>query len=190
MSTWRELLDYEWQVYLRDGAHGNFSHEGHTGAEKFGKVISHLKGKFLDIGCGVLPLPIYMAYPDGEWYGIDPLAADVKREFNFVLGKSENLPYSDGFFDVVVFATSLDHVECVPTTIKEAKRVLKKGGKLVVWTSLRTEAQEKQWKARGGQADKNHLVMFTKKSIVETINLPVEQWDETLRGNHYIIFKA
>jgi len=186
--SWEELVEKEWQDYKRHGAKGKFSHEGHAGAEWFGKNISRFHGKFLDIGCGVIPYPSYMKYPEGEWWGIDPLDGDSTRMFNFTKGVAEELPFSDNTFDLAVFATSLDHLANVETAVTEARRVVKKDGHIAVWTSLRKEDAYDEWKKNGGMADEHHLTMFTKKTIVEIFNLPIGKW-ESFPGNHCIIFK-
>jgi SAM-dependent methyltransferase len=89
--------------------------------------------RVLDIGCG----------PRGslEWadmttqrVGLDPLTRDylklgaVKHKMEYVASRSENIPFPDGYFDIVISLNSLDHVDDLNATIREIKRVTKRGG--------------------------------------------------------------
>ncbi len=49
------------------------------------------------------------------------------------------MPFQDEQFDGVIFATSLDHLCSVQYTVKETYRVLRMGGKVIVWMSDRSE---------------------------------------------------
>ena len=50
----------------------------------------------------------------------------------FTQGSALNLPYEDSFFDVVTFWNVLEHIDDYKTAIKEARRVLKPGGKMLI----------------------------------------------------------
>jgi len=111
---------------------------------------NYYEGKrVLDVGCG----------PRGslEWanmtacrVGLDPLSDEYrklgtdKHMMEYVNACSENMPFSDGEFDVVSSFNSLDHVDSVSLTIGEIKRVTKLGGLfllLVVVNHLPTECE-------------------------------------------------
>jgi SAM-dependent methyltransferase len=92
-------------------------------------------GVIMDVGCGPLARPGYLDFDSGrhEYIGLDPL------ETNFdgmrVRGVAEFIPFPNESLDGMVFATSLDHV-CSPLgAFREARRVLKAGGTVVVWMS-------------------------------------------------------
>lgn len=111
--------------------------------------------KVLDIGCG----------PRGslEWadntaarIGLDPLADEYLKlgaenhAMEYVTSGSESMPFDDDYFDVVCSFNSIDHVEDLDQTIKEIKRVLKKGGLFLLITDVNHEAtacepQEFSW---------------------------------------------
>lgn len=188
MSNWKKLLDNEWQEYVKYGAEGRFSHSGHEMARWFGDIISVYEGKILDIGCGVITRPEYM-HEKAEWYGIDPLGADIKRDFHFTLGKAEQLPYEDEYFDMVVYATSLNHLENPSVSVSEAYRVLKAGGRVALWGGFVDNKRYKEWKKKGGLMDRKHLWGFTRESIINTFkHFEIEKW-EVNGKNHAIIFK-
>jgi SAM-dependent methyltransferase len=96
-------------------------------------AFARLEGIVLDVGCGPQALPSYALGMDGELVGIDPLVGQQPREFAFVKAIAEYLPFADGTFDRVLFATSLDHVLSPSLTLAEARRVTRPGGAVVVW---------------------------------------------------------
>jgi SAM-dependent methyltransferase len=97
--------------------------------------FAQLEGRVLDVGCGPQALPAYAARTDGEFVGIDPLMGEQPRRFAFVKGIAEYLPFTDAAFDRVLFATSIDHVLSPRMAVREAARVTKPGGAVVVWVS-------------------------------------------------------
>jgi SAM-dependent methyltransferase len=120
--------------------------------------FAQLEGRVLDVGCGPQPLPSYAAQMDGELVGIDPLMGAQPREFTFVKGIAEYLPFADGVFDRVLFATSIDHMLAPALAVREAARVTKPGGTVVVWfgelappPSLRARADAVLGLLRGGE---------------------------------------
>jgi 2-polyprenyl-3-methyl-5-hydroxy-6-metoxy-1,4-benzoquinol methylase len=60
------------------------------------------------------------------------LAERERISCNFEVGNAEDLPYPDGYFDKVVFSSSLEHIEDDMRALKEACRVLKTNGRLVL----------------------------------------------------------
>ncbi|MGV9803974.1 class I SAM-dependent methyltransferase [Micromonospora chersina] len=59
-------------------------------------------------------------------------AADLGRDVDLREGDAENLPFSDASFDTVVCVLSLCSIPDPATAIKEMKRVLKPGGRLLL----------------------------------------------------------
>jgi len=56
------------------------------------------------------------------------------NKISFEVGNIFNLPYRDNFFDVYISFETIEHVENEDAYLKEAFRVLKKGGKFIVST--------------------------------------------------------
>jgi len=102
-------------------------------ATEFGQFCD-LRGKVLDIGCGPQAFPSYGGRGAADiLVGIDPLVGDTEREFEFVGGIGEYLPFRDGTFDRVLFGTSLDHVLSPVRALHEARRVLTPTGFVCIW---------------------------------------------------------
>ncbi len=108
----------------------------------------------LDIGAGPGFLAVEMAGetgPDGRVVGVDPsesmLAIARRRELapgsapvEFAQGGALELPFADASFDVAVSTQVLEYVEDVPGALREARRVLRPGGRLLIldtdWDSI------------------------------------------------------
>ncbi len=102
--------------------------------EEWEKFIHLSKtSRILQIGCGPEDVINYISV--GKKYAIDPLADFYKKKFrldyksiSFFRGRAEKLPFKDGYFDLIILANVLDHVEQPKKALVEIKRVLKTGG--------------------------------------------------------------
>jgi ubiquinone/menaquinone biosynthesis C-methylase UbiE len=102
------------------------------------KYIGSLKNKkILDIGCGSGVLIDDFIKREAEAYGVDMSlrAAEFfkKRGLDVKKGKAEKLPYKNQTFDAVCAIDLLEHIKSEKQTLKEARRVLKRNGVLVVF---------------------------------------------------------
>ena len=95
----------------------------------------------LDVGCGTGPVIELLSkkYPEKHFVGLDitPAMIEVaqsKRLPNaeFIVGDAENLPFGDGGFDAVLCANSFHHYPNPGAFLREAHRVLRPGGKLIL----------------------------------------------------------
>ena len=108
--------------------------KGKTFEEEWKKFINLNKNsRILQIGCGPEDVINYVSI--GRRYAIDPLAEFYKEKFKlnyksifFSSARAEKLPFKDNYFDVVVLANVLDHVEQPEKALSEIKRVLKEKG--------------------------------------------------------------
>jgi SAM-dependent methyltransferase len=127
-GLWEQPLANGAEVYDGDPVN-NLSVGDRKDARAFAE-FSRLTGRVLDVGCGPQARPSY-AEAD-QFVGIDPLRGG-DREFAFVQGIAEYLPFRDDVFDRVLFATSLDHMLSPKRALAEARRVLKPDGLVCVW---------------------------------------------------------
>ena len=105
---------------------------GHPGGEKHSRYLIELafldKGtKWLDMGAGdgeTVRLLRTLGY-SAEGIDLDPRGKDVTR------GNYLECPWQDGFFDGILSQCSFYVGGDIPGTLKEASRLLRKGGKLV-----------------------------------------------------------
>lgn len=87
----------------------------------------------LDLGCGTGILLEDLKRFSVNTFGLD-VSFDMARmaKKNVVVGISENLPFRDGSFDVVICRGSIHHFFSFEQGLDEIKRVLKKEGNLVI----------------------------------------------------------
>lgn len=106
--------------------------------------------RVLDIGCGAgFPL-IEIAQRLGDScrvFGIDPWSACLERvraklkvydirNVRLHEGRAEEMPYADGFFDLIVSCNGINNVEDAGLVLKECFRVSRKGAQLVISVNL------------------------------------------------------
>jgi SAM-dependent methyltransferase/uncharacterized protein YbaR (Trm112 family) len=131
--------------------------EGHFSTPSFGPAVDYgsllarfERGLYLDVGCGLLPEPVYMQRARQlTFVGIDPIQLSAERRFPFAQAYGDFLPFGGSCFDGVLFSSALDHVFNPQQALEEALRVLKPGGKLVILTAIRREdAAFRCWQRR------------------------------------------
>jgi len=110
--------------------------------EVFGLTQADYAGKrVLDIGCGPRG-SLEWADMARERVGLDPLAVDYQKlgaaahRMYYVAAASEDIPFADGYFDIITSFNSLDHVDDVRQTIGEIKRIMRVGGVLLLMVEI------------------------------------------------------
>lgn len=153
-----------------DNPSGVFSHEDMKSALLLRDILeAKIEGSCLDVGCGMLKRPSYMC--EGvDWYGIDPMDDGRERDFFFRKGIAEEIPFKNSSFDNVLFATSLDHIVDTKKAVSEAYRVLKPGGKIVVWQFVVPKITYEDWQGTGQWANEHHPVIFCHDAILSLFN--------------------
>jgi len=89
-------------------------------------VLPHVEGRLLDIGCGFNEL--VRSYK-GEGFGVDVYQWG---NVDMVVDDSSNLPFQDQEFDTVTIIASLNHIPNRLAVLKEAFRVLREDGVVVL----------------------------------------------------------
>lgn len=173
IEKWREYQENGAKIY-REKPDSNLSSNNNSEALAFANFIAgKLTGNVLDIGCGPLPRPVYLAeYPKHLITGLDPLPDTGLHEFNYVEGFAEELPFEDDTFDTVILATSLDHTILPNVAMREAIRVLKPSGKILLWEGIHhtfDELFEKYDPENHAQtpSDGYHLFRFSARTLAK-----------------------
>lgn len=108
-------------------------------------------GRVLDIGCGPGHVPLMLAamLPEATILGVDlshemlkiaeehRAASSHAERVEFCLGDAKGLDFEDGSFDAVCSNTILHHIPDPVPFLREALRVLKPGGALLVRDLMR-----------------------------------------------------
>jgi ubiquinone/menaquinone biosynthesis C-methylase UbiE len=116
------------------------------------RVVSELKkltpsGVLADLGCGTGHLIVQIAkqFPTLKLIGVD-ISSEVlefakqrvieermQEKIEFREGNAETLPFEDGSLDYIVSTLSLHHWADPPKVVEEIYRVLKKGGRILIF---------------------------------------------------------
>lgn len=122
--------------------------------------------KILDVGCGTganLEMLAQFGASEGVDVSDDALEFCKAKGLKVHKGLAEKLPFEDESFDVVTALDVVEHLDDDVAGLKEMNRVLKTGGKTLIFVP----AFMWLW---GVQDDiSNHRIRYTKKQIVERL---------------------
>jgi ubiquinone/menaquinone biosynthesis C-methylase UbiE len=98
----------------------------HLLAWRIRTVLPHVRGRLLDIGCGANEL--------ARKHGNASLGVDVFQwgDVDLVVDDTAKLPYDDASFDTCSILAALNHIPNRGDVLKEAFRVLKPGGRMIL----------------------------------------------------------
>ncbi len=123
--------------------------------------------RVLDLGCGIGTYVRHIAEVAALAAGVDIDRARVARGAasgvsNLSLAVAESLPFRDGAFDVVLLNEVIEHVRDDRATLREALRVVRPGGQVVVFAPNR------------GYPFETHGVYLGKRYVFG--NIPLVNW--------------
>lgn len=93
--------------------------------ERLDAVLPHLRGRVLDIGAG--PNTLIKRYGNGVGVDVYDWGGGA-----LVVDDTSKLPFGDGEFDTVTFIACLNHIPYRQEALKEARRLLKSDGRLII----------------------------------------------------------
>jgi arsenite methyltransferase len=111
------------------------------------------RARILELAAGRGFNSLYLAHrhPDAEIYGFDLAESHIRfanrkaqnlPNVNYSVADFENLPFVDGVFDVVFVVESICHAQDMQRALQESYRVLRPGGKLIVFDAFRADDVE------------------------------------------------
>ena len=115
----------------------------------------HLKGKVLDVGCGIGDMLSYRKNTIG--LDVNPLNVDFckNRQLEVYVMEPNVIPFGDETFDTVLLDNVLEHIEKPSLLFKEMRRVLKPNGLLLIGVPG----------IKGYQSDDDHKVFYDEKKL-------------------------
>jgi ubiquinone/menaquinone biosynthesis C-methylase UbiE len=95
--------------------------------------------RVLDIGCGIGKYVEKLDAISAQAYGVDvdPARVVQGKAGALSVAVSERLPFASGSFDMVLLNEVIEHVQDESATLREACRVLKPGGHVVIYAPNR-----------------------------------------------------
>ncbi|WP_434685290.1 methyltransferase domain-containing protein [Pseudanabaena minima] len=157
LEAWKIVQSIGEESYLFDGMEGNFSTENWLPAKDISKIICqyiHKDDSVLDVGCGLLEKPAYIvdAFAKTKFFGVDPMLGIKERAFPFVQAYGDFLPFRSNIFEMILYVSSLDHLIKPIQSLREAYKILKPNGYVVIEETIRS-------------VDKRYLQWFLKQQI-------------------------
>jgi len=115
----------------------------------------HLKGRVLDVGCGIGDMLSYRKNTVG--LDVNSLNVDFcqKRQLEAHMMKPDVISFKDKTFDSVLLDNVLEHIEKPSLLFKEIRRVLKPDGILLIGVPG----------IKGYESDDDHKVFYDEKKL-------------------------
>lgn len=154
-------------------------------------VLPTKGGTVLDVACGpgLYTRRLARDLPEGLAIGFDlskPMLRQATRKSShlpvaFVRGDAHELPYPDGTFDSVICLAALYLIPQPHQVIAEMARVLKPGGKILVWTTLDIIFFRPTWIRRLLHAGGHHV--FGRNEVTDSLaTLDLTDIEQTIIG--------
>ncbi len=131
--------------YFKHYGSGKINYQEYKNNPTFNKVAAEIiflgfKGKILDIGCAKGYFLEICRKNGFQVFGVDISDYIVKAAKSYLGSKdlykadlsNDKLPFPNNYFDVVTMIDSLEHIENPQHALREAHRLLKKGGLLCI----------------------------------------------------------
>ena len=138
--------------YLRTRSFKSFLYRNHF---LYPKLIKHLPGYTLDLGCGIGD---FLRFNKGA-VGVDINSECVKyclsEGLNAVRMEIDQLPFKASEFDSLIMDNILEHIENPNRILSEVYRVLNQSGRLIIGVPGRN----------GYKVDPDHKVFYDEKSL-------------------------
>lgn len=134
--------------------------------EQLTELPENIRGIEVGVGTGRFAAPL------GIKEGVEPsksmAALAIRRGIEIMNAVGERLPYADLQFDFVLFVT-ICHLSNVKESFREAYRVLKRGGAVLIGFLDKERTIAKAYKERGGKSKFYSNAQFYKAKQVEKL---------------------
>ncbi len=135
------------------------------------KLLLPVKGNGVEVGVGSGKF----AFPLGIKTGVEPAKAMAGKArelgINVIEGVAEKLPFKDEEFEFVLFVTTICFVDDIEKSFKEARRVLKKNGSVIIgFVDKNSELGRKYLKKKGKSKFYSSATFYTAEEILNYLS--------------------
>lgn len=123
------------------------------------RICRHLRGRVLDVGCGIGDMVQYRAQTVGVDVNARAVAYCGSRGLTVQRMEPDLLPFPDAEFDGAVLDNVLEHIENPTSLLAEIRRVLRAGGRFVVGVPGE----------RGFASDSDHKRHYSETALIRCI---------------------
>jgi len=128
-------------------------------------VKKNLFGKILDVGCSGRDDELHDSINDKNVYGLD---IEIRQpKIRKIKGDAQEMPLKSNNFDAIVAGELIEHLPKPENFLKEAKRILKSKGVIIITTPNKSSLWNKIFKS---YFTKSHQILFDTKTIKSTIS--------------------
>jgi SAM-dependent methyltransferase len=124
------------------------------------RLCRYLKGRTLDIGCGIGDLLSYRKDTVGADINPEIIKWCKTRGLDVHFMPIDKLPFGRNSFDSAIMDNVLEHIEKPKEILQETNRVLSDGGIFIVGVPS----------LKGFKNDSDHKVYYSKEKLVETVS--------------------
>jgi ubiquinone/menaquinone biosynthesis C-methylase UbiE len=125
---------YPWARFGRPAEYGSYGVTKRL--EKIDQAFSLAGMRLLDLGCGIGSYTVELARRAAWTCGLDvqlSLLQSVPASIPRIQGAGESLPFKNESFDCITMIEVLEHTHSDTRVLEECRRVLRSGGKLVLF---------------------------------------------------------
>jgi len=136
-------------------------------------IASNPEGVTLDIGVGSGIFSSNLSVDLGIDVSIALLKLSTKRGLEVVQADATNLPLRSNSFDSVVSTFTICFVDNLSSMLKEAKRVLRRGGKMIIGEITANSSWGRRYSEEGKRGHRFYSMarFLTYKETIESLNL-------------------
>ena len=156
------------------------------GARWLASEWSNIRGTVYDLGCGQRPLEPAILVRADRYVGVDWASTLHGRHMDVVGDLNLPLPIADGVADTIISISVLEHLRFPETMLREAFRILKPGGSLLLQTPFQWHIHESPYdyfrytpfalRAMLGDAGFEHLHITPLGAVFTTIGMKLNYW--------------
>lgn len=126
----------------------------------FKTLKNYLKGRCLDIGCGIGSFVKYRNNTDAA--DINPISIKhlINDGFNAFVIKKDKISVKDNTYDSLLMDNVLEHIQNPDNLLFECKRIIKTGGLFIIGVPGK----------KGFESEKDHKIHYNETKLVSKLN--------------------